>query len=369
MNATAIALDRRGPARESRHTGAAAPTGPAKSSLGSGVFDGTADTRGGRPAAVVPFVADPAEPPLRRRVFAAMGTPCTLQYVAPAGDAQAATFERAAIGWVSAFEAKYSRYRADSLVSWINAAAGRSWVDVDADAERLLDLCDMVCALTRGILDPTLLPLLRLWNYKAEQPRIPARTEIDAARARVGWAKVQRAPGRVFLPIEGMALDLGGFGKEYAVDVVAQIARDHGITTALIDFGHDLRALGRPPGRPAWHVGLEDPRVPGTTCGSIAVTERGIASSGDYLRCFRIGERRYGHIIDPRTGWPVANGMLQATVVAPTCLHAGVLSTAAFVLGVAEALSFLAAIPGAEALLVSERDRAQTRGFHPYVAS
>lgn len=153
------------------------------------------------------------------------------------------------MGWVQAFEAKYSRFRPDSLVSRINAAAGREWVAVDADMEQLLQLCQTLHALTRGVLDPTALPLLRLWNYKVAHPVLPRPEEIAAARRLVGWTKVQRAPGRVFLPEPGMALDFGGFGKEYAVDIVAQLALEHGIADVLVDFGHDLRALGRPPAR------------------------------------------------------------------------------------------------------------------------
>ena len=174
----------------------------------------------------------------------------------------------------------------------------------------------------------------------------------------------------MFLGEGGVGWDLGGFGKEYAVDLVAQIALDHGIASVLVDFGHDLRGLGAPPGRPAWHIGIEDPRRPGTSSTSLALTgNRGIASSSDYVRSFTVGGKRYGHIIDPRTGWPVMNGCTQVTVIAGTCLQAGVLSTTAFVLGIPDGLEFIQACPGAEGLIVAETTRAQTRGFYQYVAS
>lgn len=316
-----------------------------------------------------PAFALPANLPLRKLAFAALGTTCEVQYAAPNGDAQASAFERAAVSWVQAFEAKFSRFRPESLVSRINAAAGRAWVEIDAEMETLLQLCDTLHAMTQGILDPTALPLIQLWNYKAENPRIPSAEEITRARALVGWKKVQRAPGKIFLPVAGMALDFGGFGKEYAVDFVAQLALDHGLPGALVDFGHDLRALGQPPGRPAWHIGLEDPKKPGTSAGSVALVGKGIASSGDYIRGFTIEGKRYGHIIDPRTGWPVANGCMQATVIAPSCLQAGVLSTTAFVLGVPQGIAFIQACPGAEGLLVTGKTRAQTRGFFNYAVS
>jgi thiamine biosynthesis lipoprotein len=306
--------------------------------------------------------------PIRRLAFRAMATQCEVQYSAPGGDAQAAKFEAAAAGWVHAFEAKYSRFQPTSLVSRINDAAAREWVQVDPETEGLLSMCDTLHFMTRGILDPSSLPLIRIWNWKADPPAIPTPEAIKAALRLVGWSKVRREPGKVFLPEKGMALDFGGFGKEYAVDIVSAIARDHGIVNSLVDFGHDLRASGAPPGRPAWHIGLEDPKAPGKTWGSVGLTRKGIASSGDYIRAFTVGGRRYGHIIDPRTGWPVANGCLQATVIAETCLQAGMLSTAAFIAGVQAGLELIRSVPGAEGIILTEKERAQTRGFFNYVA-
>jgi thiamine biosynthesis lipoprotein len=322
-----------------------------------------------RQTPALPATAVGADIPLRRLTFPAMGTTCEVQY-ATKDPGQAAAFEQAAVAWVQVFEARYSRFRPDSLVSRINAAAGREWVAVDPEMEQMLKLCETLHFMTQGILDPTALPLIRLWNYKAEKPAIPTAPQIAEARRLVGWAKVRRAAGKIFLPEPGMALDFGGFGKEYAVDVVAQIALDHGIANVLVDFGHDLRALGAPPGRPAWHIGLEDPAKPGAPSASVALQgSRGIASSGDYLRYFTIEGKRYGHIIDPRTGWPVANGCQQATVIAATCLQAGALSTTAFVLGVPKGVEFIQAFPGAEGLLHTASARAQTRGFFNYVAA
>jgi thiamine biosynthesis lipoprotein len=307
--------------------------------------------------------------PPRRLTFRAMATQCEVQYSAPGGDSQASRFEAAAAGWVHAFEAKYSRFQPGSIVSRINESAGREWVQVDPETEGLLAMCDTLVFMTRGILDPTALPLIRIWNWKAEAPAIPDASAIAAALKLVGWTKVRREPGKVFLPEKGMALDFGGFGKEYAVDIVSLIARDHGITNSLVDFGHDLRAEGAPPGRPAWHIGLEDPKVPGKTWASIGLSGKSIASSGDYIRSFTVAGKRYGHIIDPRTGWPVANGCTQATVIAGTCLQAGMLSTSAFIAGVEKGLEMIRSVPGAEGIILTDKEKAQTRGFFNYVAS
>jgi len=306
---------------------------------------------------------------LHKFAFPALGTTCEVQYVTQGGAQSNLVFENAVVRWVSQFEARYSRFKPSSLVSQINAAAGHAWVDVDEETEKLLGLCDGLYTATKGILDPTALPLIRLWNWKAERPQIPSPAQIDTARRLVGWPKVQRMPGKIFLPEPGMALDFGGFGKEYAVDVIAQTALDYGIFDVLVDFGHDLRATGTPPGRAAWHIGLEDPKNPGTIAGSIAITGKSVASSGDYVRCFKIEGRRFGHIIDPRTGWPVSNGCAQATVVANSCLLAGVLSTTAFVLGLTEGIDYIREFPGADGIVLSAAARAQTPGFFHYVVS
>jgi thiamine biosynthesis lipoprotein len=281
--------------------------------------------------------------PLRRLTFRAMATQCEVQYTAPSGDAQATRFEAAAAGWVHAFEAKFSRFQPGSIVSRINEAAGREWVPVDPETEGLLAMCDTLHFMTRGILDPSALPLIRIWNWKADPPAIPTPEAIAAALLLVGWTKVRREPGKVFLPEKGMALDFGGFGKEYAVDIVSLIARDHGILDSLVDFGK--------------------------TSGTVGLTGKSIASSGDYIRSFTVAGRRYGHIIDPRTGWPVANGCTQATVIADTCLQAGMLSTSAFIAGVQAGLEMIRSVPGAEGIILTEKERAQTRGFFNYVAT
>lgn len=305
---------------------------------------------------------------LRRVAFQALGTRCELQFH-PADEACAARFEAAARAWVERFEARYSRFRPTSLVSRVNAAAGE-WVATDAEFDAMLDVCAAAHSLSGGILDATAGPLLRLWDYRAAPRALPEPVQLVAARQLVGWSLVQRRPGAVRLPHAGMALDFGGWGKEWAVDAVAELARQHGVDDVLIDFGHDIRGLGRPPGRPAWHVGLEDPLAPGTHRGSVALLPgQGIASSGDYLRHFLHEGRRYGHIVDPRTGWPVANGVQQVTVIADTCFQAGLLSTVAFILGPVAGREFIARFPGAEGLIVTTTDRVQTQGFWNHVVS
>lgn len=298
--------------------------------------------------------------------FKAMGTWCQITFV-PVSPASTKEFKRAVLRWVAGFEAKYSRFIPDSLIGRINAAAGQHWVEIDDDASRIFTLCEELIFITSGAFDPTALPLIQLWNWKAQPPVVPTDAAVQRARQLVGWHHVQRRPGAIFLPREGMCLDLGGVGKEYAVDSAVKLALVHGIQNVLVDFGQDVHARGNPPGKEAWHIGLEDPKKPGTCWASVGARNVAVATSGDYLRCFEVAGKRYGHIIDPRTGYPVANGCRSVAVVAPSCTVAGVLSTTAFIFGATEGLHLIETYHGAEGCILTETSQHQTRRFDAHV--
>lgn len=301
-------------------------------------------------------------------IFTAMSTHCRVHFQAVSPDA-AEQFQQDVLHWVSWFEAHYSRFIPDSLIGRINAVAGTHWVDIDPETDTLFNLCQEMVFVTRGVFDPTALPLMKLWNWKATPPAIPTDKAVAEARELVGWRKVQRRKGGIFLSRTGMSLDLGGIGKEYAVDRVLQMALDRGIVNVLVDFGQDVRVHGRPPEGGCWHIGLEDPQHQGKCWTGVAVNNHAVATSGDYVRHYIINGRRYGHIIDPRDGYPVNNGCLSVSVIAPYCTLAGILSTSAFVLGEKEGIDLMSISPGVEAAIVSDNGRVQTRNFNAFSTS
>ena len=300
--------------------------------------------------------------------FQAMNTLCRVHFRTTSASL-AHELQNEVLQWVSWFEARYSRFIPDSLIGRISAAAGKTWVDVDPETDALFNLCQEMIFFTRGVFDPTSLPLIRLWNWKANPPVLPDTAAIEAARELVGWRRIQRKRGSIFLPREGMCLDLGGIGKEYAVDRVLTLVLQRGVQSVLVDFGADVRVHGEPPEQGAWHIGLEDPKNPGHVWTGVAVTDHAVATSGDYLRHFMHQGRRYGHIIDPRTGYPVNNGILSVSVIAPHCTVAGILSTSVFVLGPKEGIDLISLCPGAEGCITTETNRFQTKGFHAYTTS
>lgn len=294
--------------------------------------------------------------------FTAMATNCVVRF--RLDDERAALeFAAEALAWVSRFEAKFSRFREDSVLSRINGSAGTGWVEVDPETSHLLDLADDLHRRTNGVIDASLLPLLKVWNWKQARERLPDRNEVKAALDLCGWGKIERRNGAVRLPQAGMGLDFGGFGKEYAVDYVTRIARGRGITDALVDFGRDMFAMGGNGTHPFWHVGVEDGNQPGNCWGGLAVSGHAVCASGDYHRHFTHDGVRYGHILDPRTGWPVANGMRAVTVIAPSCIDAGAYSTAVFVLGAREGIHLASLARGVEVCAQSESGIEGSRGF------
>jgi thiamine biosynthesis lipoprotein len=301
-----------------------------------------------------------------RLQFFAMGTDCCMDFGA-SSESQAREFRSHIFNWLAEFEGRYSRFRADSLVSKINSEAGKNPVAIDAETESLFTLCDWYHWLTRGVFDPTTLPLQLLWDYHRPRSALPSDEEVRNTRQLCNWREVRREAGSIFLPRPGMAIDLGGIGKEYAVDRTIEMARERGITNILVDFGHDLRVCGQPPEHGPWRIGLEDPRDHDKCWGGVAVQDRAVCSSGNYLRFIEIDGKRYGHIVDPRVGLPVANNTLSATAIATTCTEAGILSTVAFILGGRDGVDFIQNAPQAEGCVWIEQGCLTTGGFHRYV--
>ena len=285
------------------------------------------------------------EKSLHKLEFHATNTLCRVNIHGVPADA-ARDFQREVVAWTAQFEAHYSRFIPDSLIGRINAAAGEHWVEIDPETERIFTLCQELFFFTRRAFDPTSLPLIKLWNWKNQPHVIPSDGNIRTALELVGWNKVERRAGGIFLPQAGMSIDLGGIGKEYAVDCVMNMAIQRGIPNVMVDFGRDVRVRGHAPDRKFWWIGLEDPHNTGKCWTGVAVTDHAVATSGDTQRFFEINGRRYSHIIDPRTGYPANNGCRAVSVIAPSCTIAGLFSTTVFILGEKEGLQLIETHPG-----------------------
>ena len=248
---------------------------------------------------------------------------------------------------------RMSEWKAESPLSAVNAAAGSQPVPVPDDLRAVVRRGIGIGALTGGAFDITWAALWGLWDFQADEPRVPAGDEIARRVALVDFRRVviDDEAGTVFLPQEGMAIGLGGIAKGYALDRSARALRERGIESFLVSAAGQMMVGGMHGDRP-WRVGIRDPR------GGLAdyfarleLTDISVASSGDYERSFILDGVRYHHILDPATGMP-ARGLRGATVICADATLADALSTAVMVLGPEIGLDLAESLDDVEAVLV-----------------
>lgn len=258
--------------------------------------------------------------------FRAMASPCTV-LVDTDDRAEAASLLAIAADEAQRIEEKFSRYRRGNLVDRINNSHGAP-VEVDGETAMLLDYAATCYRISDGTFDITSGVLRRVWTFDGRW-RVPTRRAVGEVLRHVGWSRVKWEKPVLRLPA-GMQIDFGGIGKEYAVDRAAAIIAPHTRHAYLVNFGGDLYASGTR----RWGVAVDDPsRSGGRALGRIEITTGGIATSGDAQRYVVYRGKRLGHILNPKTGWPVEGAPRSVTVAARTCIEAGTLSTLAYLQG------------------------------------
>jgi thiamine biosynthesis lipoprotein len=226
-------------------------------------------------------------------------------------------------------EQKFSRYRAGNIVSHINNANGRP-IELDAETASLLDFSQDCYHLSKGLFDITSGILRRVWHFDGSD-HVPDQSEIAPLLNHIGFNRIVWSKPLLTLPA-GMELDFGGLAKEYAVDKAIGLVSAETEIPVLINFGGDLRAQSRPSAGP-WRVGIEKPDHEGIAALLSGLTSGALATSGDTRRFLLRNGVRYSHILNPKTGWPVAGGPNCVTVAAATCIEAGMIATMALLQG------------------------------------
>jgi thiamine biosynthesis lipoprotein len=261
--------------------------------------------------------------------FAAMASPCEILFdTTDAMLARELTEIAAHETW--RIEQKFSRYREDGIIPRINRSAGNP-VTVDAETAMLLDFAFQCYDISDGMFDITSGVLRKVWKFDGSD-NVPAQQQIDAVLPLIGLPKVKWHKPEVTLQ-PGMEVDFGGIGKEYAADRVMQCLQEKTTMPLLVNFGGDIVANRPPSGKPAWQIGIEVKDTEKQAEQVVAIREGGLATSGDSRRFLLKNGKRYGHILNPKTGWPVANPPRSVTVLAKTCTEAGIISTMAMLQG------------------------------------
>ena len=207
------------------------------------------------------------------------------------------------------------------------------------DTYELLSFGLEIAEKTEGAFDPTIYPVLTAWGFTLDENRVPSEAELDELLKRVDYRNIRQSGSEITLR-NGATLDFGAIAKGYAGDCVTQTLRERGISSALIDLGGSITAVGKKPDGSDWKIGVKDPTGDGNV-GILALSDLSAVTSGAYERFFTAEDGTvYGHIIDPATGCPVDSDLLSVTIISPNATLCDALSTALFVMGSEKARSF-----------------------------
>lgn len=268
--------------------------------------------------------------------FRSMASPCEV-FVDNSDRDLAYRLSNMAASEAARIERKFSRFRTDNIIHKINTSNGKS-VEVDPETALLLDFAEHCYELSDGMFDITSGILRRVWTFDRSD-NIPEQSAIDALLPLIGWDKLTWNRPVLCMPA-GMEIDLGGIGKEYAVDKTLLLLTDHTPKSILVNFGGDLNVSGPRSNDQPWLVGVEKPDAASTTSGRIEIFRGALTTSGDSQRYLKKDNTIYSHVLDPRNGWPVANAPRSVTIAAKNCTEAGILSTLGMLHG-ADAEKFL----------------------------
>ncbi len=267
--------------------------------------------------------------------FDAMASPC--EVLIDSSDADLAAIvgqEVAKEAW--RIEDKYSRYQSNSVCGQLNAKAGQKCA-IDQETYQLLQFAEHCYQLSEGLFDITSGVLRKVWQFDGSD-NVPSQHEIDEILPFVGWRQVA-FDQKYFQMQPNMEIDFGGLGKEYAVDKALMIAAQtvkrlgHDNIPLLVNFGGDLAVNGPRRDQSAWLVGVEHPSLEQQSAMIVQISHGAVATSGDAKRFLLKHGKRYGHVLNVNTGWPVENSPKSITVAAPQCIQAGLLATLALLQG------------------------------------
>ena len=254
-------------------------------------------------------------------------------------------------------ENRMSVFSIDGDLDRINKAAGNHPINVSADVFKVIEKAVYYAEISEGAFDPTIAPVVALWGMGGENPKVPAREEIERVLPLVDWRCIEldRVNKTVFLMNPGMALDLGGIAKGYAADEAADIIRKAGIPRAIIDLGGNILTVGQKKDKSLWKIGLQNPLDDrGAYIGIVQVKEKTVVTSGVYERFFTENGVQYHHLFSPDNGYPVRNDLLSVSIITDLSMHGDALSTASFILGYDKGRALIESLEGVMGVFVFE---------------
>jgi len=256
-----------------------------------------------------------------------------------------------------------STYQKDSEISRFNRfnKVGQKF-QISNDFFQVMKAGQNIHRLTGGAWDGTVNPLVDLWGFGrgGRQDKIPSQSKIAARLSEIGFANIDvLAPGFLVKKRAVVTVDLSAIAKGYGVDQVAALLRSKGFENFLVEIGGEVYAAGHREDGRQWRIGINRPRLDAAfddVYKVVALRNQGFATSGDYRNFFEIDGVRYSHVIDPRTGFPVSNGVVSVSIITATCAMADGLATAVMVMGVGKGMELIDRLDGVEGLIVVEQN-------------
>ena len=245
-----------------------------------------------------------------------------------------------------------STYLPDSEISQINRAAGKEAVPVSLEVEEVIREGIFWSRQSDGAFDITVEPLVQLWDFDSENEVIPGRATLRKTASLVNYKDIEIFDHKVRLARPGMAINVNGLAKGYAVDRAVSILRSR-VPNGIVNAGGDLFAFGQKSKESPWTIGLQHPRKPQDLLAAFAVKNQAVATSGDYQRYFVKDGVRYHHIFDPATGMP-ARKMISTTLITTEVMEADAMATAVFVMGPEAGLAWVDSLDNVEAMVMLE---------------
>ncbi|MBN1526379.1 MAG: FAD:protein FMN transferase [Candidatus Omnitrophica bacterium] len=254
---------------------------------------------------------------------------------------------------IERIEGVFSSFKYDSQISAINGLKAGELLVLPDEVFRLINKSVEYSAKTGGAFDITVKPLVEVWDYTLSAGTVPSKERLEAVLTSVGSQRLLLDPARrtISFPTDGMGVDLGGVAKGYATDRAIDVLRKNGIQNAIVNCGGDMYCLGRKSKGELWRVGIQNPRRKDRVVMELSIQDKAIVTSGDYERYTMLADMRYSHVIDPRTGWPIGDTVMSATVIADDATTADMLTTALCVLG-SEGFNIIGSLKGTDAILV-----------------
>lgn len=247
-----------------------------------------------------------------------------------------------------------SDYRDDSIISQLNRGGKGVFHVKDRDTFHVIQEATRISRLSHGAFDITIGPLMYLWFKNKQNNSIPGRETIEKVLGSIGYFHYQLNENtqEISFDQEGIQLDLGAIAKGFAVDKAISMLKKHGLTKIMVNAGGDLYVFDPPPGKSDWNIGLLDPFNKKKSLLTIPVTRSAIATSGNYEKFFTVGNKKFCHIIDPRTGYPV-DGIVSVTVIAKNAMLSDALATTFFIMGYPEGLNKAESMENVESIMVA----------------